>query len=368
MTRRRQAGLRRTAGLLALTLTGVVVASGVTATAQAATLHHDQPVATSAGQGGDIHTNDSKRFTVTNLTGYPLQLNAVSGTWEGTPAEGTWLLPGEQQHFELKYHFMEDSTGLVRYYGRDDRGLSTNSYHLTFKLNSVKSASSECRSAALGLGSSGGVCGGGGTNVTLLDKSGTVVNLHGDQAQMQAAALNRLCRSLSELKCTFDATNETKEMTPMHAVGLVYANRTLDPMTRRITISETVTRTQSVEVSTTVEAKVLKVVNMSIGATYGHSLAETKTFEESSEATVRPGYKVWSEMMEPIIRDTGNFKLTVGNTTFNLIGVHFDTPDPQPGPGRQPRLDTHTAPLHESDWNLPPISDMPSKVVSHRAA
>lgn len=72
-------------------------------------------------------------------------------------------------------------------------------------------------------------------------------------------------------------------------------------------------------------------------------------------------------MVEPIIRDTGNFTLKVGNTTFNLIGVHFDSPDPNPTDGRQPRVETFTAPLEDDDHNLP-VSAMPGTVYSQRTA
>ena len=34
----------------------------------------------------------------------------------------------------------------------------------------------------------------------------------------------------------------------------------------------------------------------------------------------------------PVIRDTDDFKVTAGNTTWPLHDVYFDTPDPDAGP------------------------------------
>jgi len=48
-----------------------------------------------------------------------------------------------------------------------------------------------------------------------------------------------------------------------------------------------------------------------------------------------------------MIRYTGNFTLTVGNTTINLTGVYFDSPDPD-GNGNWTLMSqsTHGGPIH----------------------
>ena len=48
-----------------------------------------------------------------------------------------------------------------------------------------------------------------------------------------------------------------------------------------------------------------------------------------------------------MIRYTGNFTLTVGNTTINLTGGYFDSPDPD-GNGNWTLMSqsTHGGPIH----------------------
>jgi hypothetical protein len=47
----------------------------------------------------------------------------------------------------------------------------------------------------------------------------------------------------------------------------------------------------------------------------------------ASSTTAWPS-KCWIDAVEPLYRDTGNFTVTLGNTTWNLTGVYFDSPDP----------------------------------------
>jgi hypothetical protein len=335
------------------------IAALITATVLSSAPAHARSA--TAKPGADVHATDSKQFTITNLSGYRIQLNAASGSWEGRPGDGTWVLPGQQQSFELKWTLLGTSHGIVRYYKYSDDGLWQGDYWIDLNLDRTKSASSDCRSTM-------GTCTAGSTNTALMDDKDTVVTLGGGQAQAQAQALDRLCRDLPQVSCAFAATKEEKTMIPAHVVGLVYANSTLDPMSKRITISEKVERSQSVEVSTTVEASVLKLVQASVTAKYGQVWTNSLTFEESSDAVIRAGYKVWSEMEEPTLRFTGDFTMKVGNTTFRLVGVHFDVPDPKPTVDRSPTLHTRTAPLSGADGNLPPVQSIPTVIRSTRAA
>ena len=40
--------------------------------------------------------------------------------------------------------------------------------------------------------------------------------------------------------------------------------------------------------------------------------------------------RAWLEAQEPVIRTTGDFTITAGNTTWTIRGVQFLTPDPDP--------------------------------------
>ena len=45
-------------------------------------------------------------------------------------------------------------------------------------------------------------------------------------------------------------------------------------------------------------------------------------------AIVPPKTKVWLDDAPQMLRDTGNFTITLGNTTINVTDVYFDSPDP----------------------------------------
>ena len=43
---------------------------------------------------------------------------------------------------------------------------------------------------------------------------------------------------------------------------------------------------------------------------------------------VPPGWEVWLTDSPPMFRDTGDFSITLGNTTWRLHDVYFDSPNP----------------------------------------
>jgi hypothetical protein len=71
-----------------------------------------------------------------------------------------------------------------------------------------------------------------------------------------------------------------------------------------------------------------ELVNVSISATYGHTWTTSHEFDESMTATVPPKTKVCLDDAPQMLRDTGNFTITLGNTTIHVTHVYFDSPDP----------------------------------------
>jgi len=64
-----------------------------------------------------------------------------------------------------------------------------------------------------------------------------------------------------------------------------------------------------------------------VTAAYGHTWTTSNEFDETITAHVPQKTTVWLEDAPEMIRYTGNFTLTVGNTTIHLTGVYFDSPD-----------------------------------------
>jgi hypothetical protein len=69
-----------------------------------------------------------------------------------------------------------------------------------------------------------------------------------------------------------------------------------------------------------------------ISATCGHEWSTSHTFKTEYSHPVAPRSIGEIDGAAPVIRDTGDFKVTAGNTTWLLHDVYFDTPDPDAGP------------------------------------
>lgn len=67
---------------------------------------------------------------------------------------------------------------------------------------------------------------------------------------------------------------------------------------------------------------------LSIEWNYGHKWTTEHKFSEEEELDIDPGHIGWVTDEAPIIRDTGDYTLQLGNTTWTLRGVYFDSPDP----------------------------------------
>ena len=67
----------------------------------------------------------------------------------------------------------------------------------------------------------------------------------------------------------------------------------------------------------------------SVTAKYEHEWTEKHEFGQEVEIDVEPGDMAWVAATSPIYRDTGDFTLTLGKTTWKLTDVYFDTADPK---------------------------------------
>jgi hypothetical protein len=115
---------------------------------------------------------------------------------------------------------------------------------------------------------------------------------------------------------------------PTHQVGNALINNTDEEQETDVTISDTVGSTDSVEISVKVGAKLFKVVDVSVTAKYSHEWTREHTFEQKVRVRCPAHTKCWIMGIAPMLRDTGDFHLTLGNTTWNVRGVYFDSPDP----------------------------------------
>jgi hypothetical protein len=167
-----------------------------------------------------------------------------------------------------------------------------------------------------------------GRVITFLEPAGSVRNWDDTQRQQQADALKQLCAADADATYTFTPTRHEPVAGTQHQVGDSFTNDSNVWADWSVTRKDTVGTTDSVNTSATVNVTLFKVVDYSITAAYGHTWTTSHEFEETETAHVPPKTTVWLDDAPEMIRYTGNFTLTVGNTTIHLTGVYFDSPDP----------------------------------------
>jgi hypothetical protein len=301
------------AALAPLALAGALLAPA----AQAAQVAPPPPVGASRG------------FHIYNLSSHRLKLTSVDGdlNFEGRPAIGEVLSPGVGYHdWEVQIRFLTDQNDTAHYAILDDTGQTIGTYnaHLEAKGAALPHLSSDC-SISLGQCTAGGDT---PTTLTVLDPPGTTIEFGPGQGQAQAATLKQYCDNANSAACTFAATKEDKLSGKETQIGDAVYNYTDEEDETKISCTDTVEQSNSVGVAVSAGAKLFKVVEAEVKVTYDHEWITSNEFSQDVLAKIAPHHYVWMTLAPPLYRDTGDFTLTLGNTTWKLPGVYFDTPDP----------------------------------------
>jgi hypothetical protein len=254
----------------------------------------------------------TRGFDIYNYTSHPLTLYGVVGTPASSPSIGTVVKPGSSQHFELTWWAGKDEHVFALYDG------PTQTAEVKMMVGWGGGTMVD------GCNVTPGACGFSGTVPVayLFDPPGTVDNYGPDQKQAQADALQQLCDT-GVGQCTFTPTKEEHTVgTPVPA-GSVSDNYYDNEMDKTINAGNTVGVSDSlgIEVSAGVEGVVSAAVH------YEHEWTHEHTFDDEETAKVPPHSSLWYCHQPAVIRDTGDFTATLGNTTWHLTGVSFDTPD-----------------------------------------
>jgi hypothetical protein len=282
----------------------------------------------------------STGFHVYNLSGSPMKL--VNVTWDGEPDKGTtapvpprvgsMLMPGGAPlHVEIAY---------------DRFNLSRSSVDLGYK--PMNSKTNDLITVSLHDAYRGANCSvvlarpyqcsvQGSEKIALLDPAGTVRNVSDGDKQAQADILRQLCNEGSSAKCTFTPVRRIKTLTQSHIIGkpVNNCNEESDGETR-ITDEDKVEASNSVGVAIGAETKFEAFgleVKASIEFKYGHEWKTEHGFKQDVPLKIPPASVGWVAGTQPIVRDTGDFTLELGNTTWHLQDVSFESPDPRTGEG-----------------------------------
>jgi hypothetical protein len=162
----------------------------------------------------------------------------------------------------------------------------------------------------------------------LLDPPGTTITIPSEQGQDQADVLNQLAESKwvnsSFTPKSFDDTAWTDWKLASNPV----LNDTTSPVTTTITATVTQSTTTTLKLSASIKLEVFEVVAITVAAEYSEAWTDTYTFSQSVGVTAQPGEKVFIDTREPVKRVIGDYTVQMGNTTWILKDVYFDSPDP----------------------------------------
>jgi hypothetical protein len=278
----------------------------------------------------------TRTFVVRNLTSAPLELNwTATKTWATSPgktvtqapAQGTVFNPGETATFVLVQYAGGKNIATAEFRNPTDGTLVARTILRTETFGSVWG----CDVGNCDPKGNGPFWDDSGTKrtVLLLDPPGTVISLPSGQGQKQADVLNQLCsQDGNPHSCTFKPKSfDDSALTPWKQSSTTYTNTGTTTITRTLTSSSTQTTSSTLGASVTAKATILKIVELSVTASASRTWTSTYTFTDSIAVPIAPGQKAWLETRDPITRVTGDFFVTLGNTTWNLYDVSFDSPD-----------------------------------------
>jgi hypothetical protein len=345
---------RKTAAVL-LATTAFCGIGSMAAVAFADTPATAPAAAQSADQNQVGKVQYSRGFHFTNLSGDTATLTSISGDnqFEGNAPVGSVLKPGiGLDDFEVTFLAARNDADDITYAMTDASGHQDGS--VTFHVNVDAFGT-----PTAGVGAVDGPfqLAVNGANITVLDPPGTVHTISGDDAQAQAATLKQFCSENTAAQCTFTPTSETHVDGPEHVL-VTEENNGTNPAVLTATKGDTVSSSDSLEVDGTVGVNILDIVNASVTLKYGHSWGESHTFDTGVSNTVPAGYYGEITAIAPMIRDTGDFSISMGNTTWNLTGVHFDSPE-QDG---AEHFGYHEHPLSQQQ-----LDTLPKSAVVHQA-
>ncbi|MFD4413516.1 hypothetical protein [Streptomyces sp. NPDC058476] len=273
-------------------------------------------------------TQATQGFHIYNFTGHSIRFSKVSGVddFHGRPPVGKVLEPGRDDDFELAYSFTGLNTAFLTYDMLDAEGATVGRMTFALTVDGLNRASSQCH-----VNDGPFSCGGNAKQLYALDSQGTVHDVAADDTEQSQNILNTLCGDGNPATCKFDVKTREKVLEPGKVYGRPVANNTDDKDSFDVTATDTVTSQDLVEIGLRVGAKLTEVVNAEVSARYSHTWTTAHTFTQTLHVTVDPHREAWIEETIPAIRYTGDVMVTLGNTQWNLHGVHFDAPDADGG-------------------------------------
>jgi hypothetical protein len=264
-------------------------------------------------------------YTVWNFSSLPVtfQGHRESHPEVSGPGVGTVIQPGQPAHFEVTYFFFHDNA--VTPIFTSDAG--TWDVHMLVISNLTFHDALTCSSHSSGVSCAPENY--GKDNAFLFDLPGTTITLPPDDPR-QEAIVDLLCKDGATGKCqNFAISYQEETLTDPRIVGHIVKNTTPDDQTYAVAISDSVSSSDSLKIAAKQSFKILSdLINVEISEEYQHTWTNSHTFTETETLKIRSGYQAQIVAQEPIYRVHGDLTVTLGNTTWILKDVHFDSPNP----------------------------------------
>lgn len=273
----------------------------------------------------------TKGIDVYNLTDKPLTLVAYGSAERALngPAIGTVIPSGGVLRFEVIYNFLRRTTVKPVFEAKPaDPGATT--YAMELITTEFNEAAVRCSTS----GGSGQCFAGGakyilGNNVTMVGAAGSEIVIDATDVATQSRFLNNLCNEEARTSCSFTPVREDRNAYEPSRQVSYEANDSQNPVTRSISISDTQTQTDSVNVTAKISRSFLdKIVNLEISVAYGHTWTGSHTFTRTYTTTIPPGYASAVDAENPVLRVYGDFRMLLpGDTKVLITNTTWDTPD-----------------------------------------
>jgi hypothetical protein len=260
------------------------------------------------------------RFWVINTSSKRLRWNGyVENDGATGPYPSVYIDPGQEVYFDLP-----SSIG------------SRKSFVTTFSVDGdyTSPAAYGIYATQSGLGVQDGSCWGGSCSVQdgwafiLNDAPNTNITINALTDPYGARdKLLSLCQDGSRATCDFTPTRQEKVSATPFELTVLDNLGGLTTITQEVSETRTASQTDSVEISAEASSKLSDLINLKISAKYGHSWTKSETFSYKLTVPVGPGQRVRIMAANPVNRVWGDFTIKMGNTTYLVRNVSFDTPD-----------------------------------------
>ncbi len=267
-------------------------------------------------------------FWIKNTSQYSMVLTGYDGkrNEDEMPGTGTRIEPGTSADLKMAWFVFESRTTIAHFDLVDVTGKKAGTYDIDMR-TSIGDASASARWSGVQLQNTWSRdTWGAWSEAHVQDPPGTVVNVAPDQNQKQAAVLEKFCAS-GTAQCTFTPKGQMQKRTATRTLLAPLFNGSQETNVREYSITDSVGTNESIGLKASVKVSVMKVVEAGIESTYSSGITTQHTFSEKVTIKIPPYHVSWVEGNSPVLRTTGDFKVKIGNVTWNLTDVYFDTPD-----------------------------------------